>query len=92
MCKIMTWWTALALAGAVAGFVQPPAVRTAGSQDGAIGSRGQVVEVPGQGALNAGGYAVVASVSCAPAGTCSADADYTDRHDDCQGFVVSQTG
>jgi hypothetical protein len=50
------------------------------------------VEVPGLGALNTGGYAVVASVSCAPAGTCSAGGNYTDRHDHSQGFVVSQTG
>ena len=52
----------------------------------------RAVEVPGLGALNVGGVGAVFSVSCAPAGTCSAGGYYTDRHDHSQGFVVSQTG
>ena len=55
------------------------------------GRWGQAIGVPGLGALNMGGFAVVFSVSCAPAGTCAAAGYYTDRHDHSQGFVVSQT-
>ena len=75
----MTWCTALALAGAVAGFGQPGAARTAVSQGGAtaIGSWGQAVEVPGLAALNTGGQANVNSVSCASAGNCAAGGYYT---------------
>ena len=47
-------------------------------------------EVPGTAALNAGGNAGVGSVSCAPAGNCSAGGTYTDKSDHRQAFVVSQ--
>jgi hypothetical protein len=51
---------------------------------------GKAIEVPGSGALNAGGNALVNSVSCASAGNCAAGGSYADgpRHD--QAFVVSQ--
>jgi len=47
-------------------------------------------EVPGTAALNAGGYAGVLSVSCAPAGNCSAGGFYTDSAGNQQAFVVGQ--
>ena len=56
------------------------------------GRWGTATEVPGLAALNKGGGAAVNSVSCAPAGSCAAGGDYTDRHGHDQGFVVSQTG
>jgi hypothetical protein len=40
------------------------------------GTWGSAIEVPGTAALNAGGSAYVASVSCAAAGTCSAGGTY----------------
>jgi len=46
-------------------------------------------EVPGLAALNTGGYAVVASVSCAPGGYCVAGGYYTDRDGNSQAFVVT---
>ncbi len=49
-------------------------------------------EVPGLRALNEGGGAEVDSVSCAPAGTCTAVGSYTDRRGHSQGFVVSPAG
>jgi hypothetical protein len=56
------------------------------------GRWGKAIEVPGLGLLNKGGGAFISSVSCAPAGTCSAGGSYTDRHHHFQGFVVSQIG
>lgn len=47
-------------------------------------------EVPGTAALNAGGNAATASVSCAPAGNCSADGSYVDSSKRQEAFVVSQ--
>ncbi len=79
MSKIMTLCTALALAGAVAGFGQSAAVRTASSQGGATGSWGKAVEVPGLAALNTGGQANVNSVSCPSAGNCAAGGYYNRR-------------
>src|SRR6266487_439495 len=55
------------------------------------GRWGTAIEVPGLGALDAGGDAFVDSVSCAPAGTCAAGGDYADSPGHFQGFVVSQT-
>jgi hypothetical protein len=54
------------------------------------GRWGKAVEVPGSGALNAGGTAGVHSVSCASAGNCAAGGQYRDRSGHVQGFVVSQ--
>jgi hypothetical protein len=48
----------------------------------------RAIEVPGLGALNTGGIAVVTSVSCAPAGGCAAGGNYFDRRSNGQGFVV----
>src|SRR5258707_723912 len=42
------------------------------------GTWGRARQVPGSGALNAGGEAVVGSVSCASAGNCAAGGSYTD--------------
>jgi len=49
------------------------------------------VEVPGSGALNKGGDAIVSSVSCPSAGICAAGGAYTDGSRHSQAFVVSQT-
>ena len=56
---------------------------------------GRAIEVPGLATLNkgGGGYGADAtSVSCAPAGTCTACGSYTDASGHSQGFIVSQTG
>jgi hypothetical protein len=55
------------------------------------GRWGRAVEVPGSGALNAGGPAGVNSVSCPSAGNCAAGGLYVDGSGHDQGFVVSQT-
>ena len=49
------------------------------------------IEVPGTAALNRGGSAEIASVSCASAGNCSAGGNYRDSSWHDQAFVVSQT-
>jgi hypothetical protein len=55
------------------------------------GHWGKATEVPGLGALNAGGTAAVFfSVSCASAGNCAAGGTYTDRHHRGQGFLVTE--
>jgi D-alanine-D-alanine ligase-like ATP-grasp enzyme len=54
------------------------------------GRWGRAIEVPGTAALGAGGGAEASSVSCSPAGTCSAAGDYTDRSGREQAFVVSE--
>jgi hypothetical protein len=56
------------------------------------GTWGTAIEVPGTAALNSGGNAAIASVSCASAGNCSAGGDYADtpRSAPDQAFVVSQ--
>jgi hypothetical protein len=48
-------------------------------------------EVPGTAALNTGGAAETASVSCASAGNCAAGGDYTDSAPNGQAFVASET-
>ena len=57
---------------------------------GRDGRWGKAIAVPGLAALNNGDAAVL-SVSCAPAGTCAAGGDYSDRSGNNQGFVVSQS-
>ena len=52
----------------------------------------RAIGVPGLAALNAGGDAEVNSVSCPPAGGCTAGGSYADRRNQNQGFVVNQTG
>src|SRR5215470_14760668 len=54
------------------------------------GRWGGAIEVPGSGALNAGGDAGVNSVSCPSAGNCAAGGLYVDGSGHVQGFVVSQ--
>ena len=55
------------------------------------GRWGTAQEVPGAAALNKGGFADILSVSCAPAGKCSAGGNYYDASHHLQAFVVSQT-
>jgi hypothetical protein len=52
----------------------------------------RAIEVPGLGALNKGGFAVVNWVSCAPSGPCVAGGFYASASGRKQGFVVGQTG
>ena len=54
------------------------------------GTWGNAEEVPGSGALNAGGQAYVLSVSCAAPGDCSAGGVYKDSSQGYQAFVVDQ--
>jgi hypothetical protein len=54
------------------------------------GTWGKAKEVPGTGVLNQGGQAVVNSVSCAQAGTCSAGGLYADSSGQLQALVVSK--
>ena len=52
------------------------------------GRWGRAIEVPGLGALNTVGQAIVNAVSCGSAGNCAAGGDYTDRRGPSQGFVA----
>jgi hypothetical protein len=52
---------------------------------------GKAREVPGLGALNVGGSALLESVSCASARNCSAGGYYTDSGGHAQAFVVSES-
>jgi hypothetical protein len=54
------------------------------------GRWGKAIEVPGSGALNAGGFAFVSSVSCASAGNCSVGGGYRDGSGHSQAFVADQ--
>ena len=54
------------------------------------GSWHRAVELPGIGALNAGGFAGPATVSCASAGNCSAGGSYKDGSGGRQAFVAKQ--
>ena len=47
-------------------------------------------QVPGTAALNKGGRAVLAALSCAPDGSCSAGGSYLDAADNRQVFIVSK--
>jgi hypothetical protein len=55
------------------------------------GTWGKAAEVPGIAALNKGGSAQIAWVSCASAGHCGAGGYYTDSSMRIQAFVVSET-
>jgi hypothetical protein len=55
------------------------------------GTWGNASRVPGSGILNAGGTAVVYSVSCRSAGNCTASGYYTDSARRKQAFVVNET-
>jgi len=54
------------------------------------GGWGKAIEVPGSGALNKGGSAVVNSVSCPSAGNCSAGGSYRGGSGHTEAFVVSE--
>ena len=54
------------------------------------GMWGNAKEVPGTAALNTGGDAAIAAVSCASAGNCGAGGVYTDSSHHRQAFVVSE--
>ena len=56
------------------------------------GSWGNATEVTGASGFNAGGSALVNSVSCASAGTCVAGGQYKDNSMHYQAFVVDETG
>ncbi len=56
------------------------------------GTWGNAIEVPGTATLNAGGGAIVNSISCTSSGNCSAGGAYTDASGYVQGFVVNETG
>jgi hypothetical protein len=50
----------------------------------------KAIAIPGIVGLNPGGFAVVASVSCASAGNCSAGGTYTDSSKHAQAFIVNE--
>ena len=50
----------------------------------------KAIAIPGIVGLNPGGFAVVASVSCASAGNCSAGGTYTDGSKHVQAFIVNE--
>src|SRR5215471_18784073 len=81
----------VALAGAAAAWCAAPlAVVHAAQAAGGGAEWGKAIEVPGLAALNAGGTALVVSVSCASAGGCTAGGYYQGGHYHGQAFVVSQ--
>ncbi|HEY1917926.1 MAG TPA: hypothetical protein VGH27_20330 [Streptosporangiaceae bacterium] len=55
------------------------------------GTWGDAQEVPGTAALNTGGDASVASVSCASAGNCAVGGDYTTASSQVQPYVANET-
>ncbi len=55
------------------------------------GTWGAAIEVPGTATLNAGGNALLTSVSCATPGNCAAGGNYTDAQFFVQAFVVNET-
>jgi len=50
----------------------------------------KAMTIPGSVSLNPGGFAAVASVSCASAGNCSAGGTYTDGSEHVQAFIVNE--
>ena len=82
---------AVAVAG-VASLASGSAAASTGAVAASLGSPvwGTAQEVPGTAALNQGGDAGIASVSCASAGNCSAGGYYGDSSGHFQAFVVSQ--
>ena len=86
-------WVMIVVAGAAAAWCGQLAASGAADAAGpvtAAGSWHPAVEVPGLGALNAGGQADVGSVSCGSAGGCAAAGFYTDGSGHLQAFVVSE--
>ena len=83
----------MVVAGAAAVWCAAPLAVTAAPAARAAalaGTWGTAIEVPGSGALNAGGGAFAISVSCASAGNCAAGGFYTDGSHRQQAFVVSE--
>ena len=80
----------LAGAGPAVAQVSAPAHTTGGARAFSGGTWGTAKEVPGTATLNQGGYATIASVSCASAGNCSAGGVYKDGSGGTQAFVVSK--
>ncbi len=79
------------------GYYTGTGIPNAGSQQAFVisethGAWGTATEVPGTAALNQGGFAEIASLSCASAGNCSAGGYYTDQFFSGQAFVVAETG
>ena len=79
----------MVLAGAAAVWCAAPSAVIA-APPARAGTWRTAIEVPGSGALNAGGSARVESVSCASAGNCAAGGTYTDGFGRIEAFVVSQ--
>ncbi|HEY6496233.1 MAG TPA: hypothetical protein VIZ43_23380 [Trebonia sp.] len=81
------------LSTANAAVTHPTAAATAGTPGSTLASAaatwGKAEEVPGTATLNAGGNAVINSVSCASAGNCGAGGSYTSGAP--QAFVASET-
>ncbi len=76
---------------AAAGYYTDAARHVQGFVTGQRHGRWQhATEVPGLAALNAGGDAVLNSVSCPSAGNCTAGGSFTGENGDVQGFVVNQ--
>jgi hypothetical protein len=77
--------------GAVGFYTDSSGQRQAFAVSQANGTWGTAAVIPGTAALNQGGFAQASSVSCAPAGDCSAGGIYADSSNRTQAFVVSQT-
>jgi len=71
-------------------FVNEPGPQGAFIVSEKSGTWGTAAEVPGTAALNRGGLAQLASVSCPSAGNCSAGGYYTDGSGHQQAFVVGE--
>jgi len=81
----------LVLAGAAALWCAAPLAGTAEAAAVTVaGTWGKAIEVPGTGALNKGGDAIVNSVSCASAGNCAVGGHYMDRSGHLQAFEASE--
>lgn len=73
------------------GYYQDSSARTEAFLDNEKnGIWGAARQAPGTAALNVGSYALITSVSCASAGTCSAVGDYQDAQLATQSFVIGK--
>ena len=83
----------MVVAGAAAVWCAAPLAVTAAPAARAAalaGTWGTAIEVPGSGALNAGGAAAARWVSCPSAGNCAVGGSYRDGSGHFQAFVDSQ--
>src|SRR5215472_3014175 len=78
----------IVLAGAAVLCAAPAAVSAA--RAARVAGWHMAIEVPGSGSLNAGGLAIVTSVSCASSDNCAAGGFYTDGAGREQAFVLSE--